>query len=873
MTADATFPPELALPPTTPDARRLVDGIVGADDVRALYLLCLGREPDADPHLLERACGRPLAALATEIATCEEIGTRVLQPLAQGLDAPQATLDAAQGEAVDCWLAGLEGQAPRLEGSTPWPARLARFVDHARISAAMAARHGLLFLAARHELADRLERARFAGKIEFVNREFVYGWALDGDGDPAQPLHVEVWHAGALVAAATAWSLRPDVEERFPGRGQAGFRARWRPQTLPAGVPLELELRDARSRLRIGAPYEFANRFADQLGVAQLLAKELEELKARMDKLAAMVPQALSYAAFPPEHYDLYRRSHRVPPPPWLDPRGAPLGAPVPATLPRFLALVDAKGEAADPIALRHTVDSLRAQHACDWHAVVVTEHPATLDAALLLRAADARIATCPAWPQALAAGPHDAGAEWVLLLRAGERLDAHALAWIADAAAHDPVAVYWDEDALHPGGAGPAARAARHTAPTLRAPFDPDAQLEWNGVGESFAVARAALAQALRTLHETGSRAVHALAPKRRERLLWALHRLGALRHVPQFLLTAPPRPEGAARWIAREDADALAGLLPAAWQGRAWTRVPDPLSDLAPKRLVRWTPRDAEAVVSVLVPTRDHVDLVRQCVDSLRAHCARPQALEIVVADNGSVEPATLAWLADAASQGQLRVLRVDEPFNWSRLNNLMVAGSGGRHLLFLNNDTRMLTPGWDDALRGLLERPDVGAVGARLLYDDMTIQHAGIAFGVEDFVGHAGVATAHDAPEALASTQLTRRVPAVTGAFLACTRETFAQVGGFDEHRLTVAYNDVEWCLRARRRLPGRCTVVAPLLSLVHYESRSRGFDFQDRAKQRRADYERDALAAYEHDVIRAASLHPRASRWLNQSEGLQ
>jgi hypothetical protein len=225
----------------------------------------------------------------------------------------------------------------------------------------------------------------------------------------------------------------------------------------------------------------------------------------------------------------------------------------------------------------------------------------------------------------------------------------------------------------------------------------------------------------------------------------------------------------------------------------------------------------------------------------------------------------------LRQGEADGRWRVMRIDEPFNWSRLNNLMAGQARGQHLLFLNNDTRMLTREWDDILRGLLDRPDVGAVGARLLYEDMTLQHAGIVFGYEGFVGHEAVGEAPDARESLFDSQLTRRVSGVTGAFLASRRETFEAVGGFDEQRFGVTFNDVDWCLRLSRT--GLKVLYAPALSVLHFESKSRGFDFMSLDKQQRADHEREHLfdkhpGAFDSDPFRS----PRLSGWAHGEKSL-
>jgi GT2 family glycosyltransferase len=243
-----------------------------------------------------------------------------------------------------------------------------------------------------------------------------------------------------------------------------------------------------------------------------------------------------------------------------------------------------------------------------------------------------------------------------------------------------------------------------------------------------------------------------------------------------------------------------------------------------------------------------------------------------EIVVADNGSTDPATLAYLDSLQREPHCRVLRVDEPFNWSRLNNQMADTTGSDLLLFLNNDTRMLTREWDDILRGLLERPEVGAVGARLLYDDMTVQHAGVQFGHEGFVGHVGAGHAADDVPGFPASQLTREVSAVTGAFLACRREAWRRIGGFDEQRLAVTFNDVDWCVRVRDA--GLKVLYTPALSLIHYESKSRGFDFMSVEKQQRADHERRHLLRLHPGRFGADLFSPPAlSGWVHDTSSLR
>ncbi|MCA6215282.1 glycosyltransferase [Ideonella sp. B7] len=841
------------------------------DDVLQLYRACLGRDPD--PGVAARAAGRPLAEMALEMLRSEEMALKVLTPLVQQRALPHSHLTEADRVRLWRWM----GQRLGCPGGEPLgrvrPERLLqRLCTHPRLVQVLADVHGGLFT----EVAARLaqpEALDLQGKIEFANHEFISGWVTDLSEQRAT-LRVAVHCQGRLVATGSAHSLRPDIREHIGGSGLCGFRLPWRPQAWPAGQALDLQLVEAGTDTPVGALYRYENSRLDQLGVAQLLSKELEEIQRRIDVLAEMVPQALRYAAFPLDHYDLYRRTHRVPPPPWLQERAwaGVLTPPAASEGPAFMALID--GGAGDPIAARRTVDALRAQPWPHWQAVVVGAGRAVAEVAALMAAAEPRVRGVAGWDDLPASA-----APWWLLLEAGEQLDPMALPWLVHAARQSPqaAALYWDEDTLlYPGGRAPA-REERHVRPLLRRAFDADAMLELNGVGRSLAL-RAAALQAVAPALSAAAEGALSPAPAAREALVWALARQGALVHVPQFLLSrvgeAQEEVPGDAvqRLVAQADPETLSPWLPAAWQGRRWQRVDDPLG-ASPKPLVRWTPQRPEAVLSVLLPTRDQLGLLRDCIDTLREQALHPGALDIVVADNGSTEPETLAYLAEGAARGDFRVLRIDEPFNWSRLNNRMAEAARGEHLLLLNNDTRMLTAQWDDILRGLLEREDVLAVGARLLYEDMTIQHAGVLTGQERFVAHDAVGVPVDDGLGLLGPQLTRRMPAVTGAFLACTAATYAATGGMDEAQLSVTFNDVDWCQRAGQRFPDRHIVYSPLLSLVHLESKSRGFDFQDPLKQARADYERQAFEARSGGwVIEDRGGNPQLSHWVRPGTAL-
>ncbi len=246
----------------------------------------------------------------------------------------------------------------------------------------------------------------------------------------------------------------------------------------------------------------------------------------------------------------------------------------------------------------------------------------------------------------------------------------------------------------------------------------------------------------------------------------------------------------------------------------------------------------------ISVIIPSRDNPALLERCVETLLAMAARPDRIELVIVDNGSVRPETIALLDQLAVRPRTHVVPFAAPFNWSRANNLGAAAAGGDHLLFLNDDTEMLTPAWDDILAGLLNAPLNGVVGARMIYPDGTIQHGGFVFGMDDGPQHEGrwMPSVYDGPAGRWAA--TRQAAAVTGAFIATRRDLFEETGGFDEAHLAIDFADLDMCLRARAM--GKAVIYAGAITALHHESVSRGFN-RSRAKRRRVKRELDIFLA--------------------------
>ncbi|WP_022677155.1 glycosyltransferase family 2 protein [Novosphingobium sp. B-7] len=225
----------------------------------------------------------------------------------------------------------------------------------------------------------------------------------------------------------------------------------------------------------------------------------------------------------------------------------------------------------------------------------------------------------------------------------------------------------------------------------------------------------------------------------------------------------------------------------------------------------------------VSVIVPTRNRVDLLRICLDGLAA--TRYRDLEVIVVDNDSDDAATLSYLRQLDPRRH-RIIHHAGPFNYSAINNRAVEQAGGDLICLLNNDIEIVDPDWLAIMATSALRADIGAVGARLLYPDGRIQHAGVVIGVGNAAGHAhrfvrpgeaGYFHRHDLPQF---------VSAVTAACLVVARQRFLAVGGLDEDSFPVAFNDVDLCLRLNAQ--GWQSFYEPRATLVHHESVSRGHD---------------------------------------------
>lgn len=241
----------------------------------------------------------------------------------------------------------------------------------------------------------------------------------------------------------------------------------------------------------------------------------------------------------------------------------------------------------------------------------------------------------------------------------------------------------------------------------------------------------------------------------------------------------------------------------------------------------------------ISILIPNRDHADDLRRCIDSIRERSTY-ENYEIIVIENNSSDRAVFAYYETLKKQKNITVVTYDGEFNYAKINNFGARHASGKYLLLLNNDTQVISMNWLEAMLMYAQRPDVGAVGAKLYYGDRTIQHAGVVIGLgaHRTAGHTHYKINYDNLGYMGKLCYAQNVSAVTGACLMVRKSIYDALGGLDE-QFAVALNDVDFCLRIREK--GYLNVFTPFAELYHFESASRGSDIVDESKAARYEQE--------------------------------
>jgi O-antigen biosynthesis protein len=411
----------------------------------------------------------------------------------------------------------------------------------------------------------------------------------------------------------------------------------------------------------------------------------------------------------------------------------------------------------------------------------------------------------------------HSADCDFVVFALAGTMFEPNALQRIAGAFSdfNDAVAVYGDIDLVAAdAGVWPLALPA----------FDYERMLEQGYCAHLFALSRDVAESLIALRHSTLYRLFNALFDN-------GLHNSVNVIHVPGAIAALPPFDRHAASSALRE---ATAQHLR---QRRisADTTVSPTTSILPAVRVQRETPIGR---TTIIIPTRDQLGLLRNCIESIMPAVEKCDA-DIIIVDNDSSDKATLDFLT-AVNANRTRVLRIEGPFNFARLNNIAARQTQSDYICLLNNDIKALDTDWLEELLTRIAEPDVSAVGALLLWPSGVVQHGGVVLGSNFAATHAFNDRIANDPGYADLLRVAHECTAVTAACMLTRRSDYIGIGGMDEVRFSVSFNDVDYCLRLRES--SKRIVFTPHARLEHVESASRG---SDNRPDRKARFDRELL----------------------------
>ena len=258
---------------------------------------------------------------------------------------------------------------------------------------------------------------------------------------------------------------------------------------------------------------------------------------------------------------------------------------------------------------------------------------------------------------------------------------------------------------------------------------------------------------------------------------------------------------------------------------------------------------PVQGKPLVSVIIPNKDEKETLQTCLEMLEKNTGY-QNFEIIIVENNSTTDEIFRYYKELSGNRKIHLLRWGKEFNYSAINNFAVAHAKGEYLLFLNNDVKSINSDWLEEMLGVCQRPEVGGVGAKLIYPDNTIQHAGCVIGMGGIAGHMFVDMPADRTGYLHKASLLQDMSAVTAACLLMKKEVFEQAGGFTEE-LAVAFNDVDLCLKVRKN--GYLIVYDPYAKLYHMESKTRGAE-DSKEKVRRFQTEIEYMRCHWIDILK-------------------
>ena len=512
---------------------------------------------------------------------------------------------------------------------------------------------------------------------------------------------------------------------------------------------------------------------------------------------------------------------------------------------------------------LRKCIDSVIAQTYPNWelciandastsrHVKIVLDEYARADPRIrvLHRQVNGHISICSNDALTLARG------DYVALLDHDDELPARALFEVARAIEGNPCwkLIYSDEDKIDEAG--------RRYDPYFKPDWNYDLFLGQNCVSH-LGVYQTAL------VREVGGFRAGLEGSQDWDLALRCIERLGPheIGHIPHVLYHWRAIAGSTALGVGEKDYAGNAGLRAVGDHlGRIGCSADVEMVGPGRMRVKRRLPVDPPRV-SLIIPTRDKVELLRTCISSILTRTDYPD-YEVLVVDNQSSEPATLEYFAELAAEPRVTVLPYDAPFNYSAINNHAAAHATGQILGLVNNDIEVESSEWLREMVTHALRDDVGAVGAMLLYPNDTIQHAGVILGMHGVAGHVYAGLPRDHSGQMGRALLVQEMSAVTAACLLVRKSVFDEVGGLDE-RLSVAFNDIDFCLRVRAR--GYRNLWTPHAVLYHHESASRGYEDTPEKKARFNGEIEFMRSRWAEQLLRDPSYNPNLSLGAGQFE---
>jgi GT2 family glycosyltransferase len=816
-------------------------------DVEDCYTLFLGRSPEGEAAA--RCADAELEVVLGTLLQDPEFQDGVLTPLLLRESLPHERLAASPPLRLIDWAQRrlpLEPQSRTRAGAARSWVDLLELLLSDRTLAALA--DNLRAAGVDQLLRERLDRSPLAaatravvGAVDSASTLEIRGWAVDLC-DKSIPVRVEIYADNLFVGAATCVESRPDVREAVGGEGRCGFTFQ-----LPSARRADfdggrfLTVIDAVSRVRIGVSTLVHADFTQGLDILGTTRSELKQVRALLARIEARLPDLSRLVSVPLAAYGEYwQRFYRLAPDVLavqrVDSEDFAFAPLISVVLPTWNS---------DATLLGKAIESVLAQSYERWELILTDDASAPSDALRQLLAwhgRDRRVRYLGHRERAGIAGNTNrgigaAGGDYVAFLDHDDELAADALFEVVRTLQESRYAlVYSDEDRIEEDSLG----CVTHHSPFFKPGFDADLLRSLNYICHLVVLRRDVLTASGGLRAGIDGAQDHDLLLRVTERLDPA-----EIRHVPRILYHWRVTPGSVSRTPAlnaRIQESVVAVVqdhLNRCGLGAEARAHADPFgASRSFATRVRWPLPDRAPPVSIIIPTRDRMDLLRPCIESLQRSASRyPGPVEILIVDNDSVEAVTQSYLDDLSATGVARVLPIPGEFNWSALNNAAVPEARGDVVIFLNNDTVALSEDWCAELIANALRPEVGAVGARLLYDDGTLQHAGVVLGVEGVAGHESVGEAPERGGYFGRSHLQRSAAAVTGACLATRRALFLEIGGFDAMHLKVAFNDVDYCLRLRNA--GYRVVINPFAVLYHFESKSRGLDLSESKVERQRE----------------------------------